>query len=390
MPPAFGYATCPSPRTRLCSVESRQEIRRSNCEEQGILEHPLIRRCERIGLVKALKGAVAVVVAWVIASHVFRSPEAFLAPYAALFIIGNTVRNSMWVAARQVSVVVLGVVVAAMAAFALPPVAALALATAVGILVGRVRQLSPDGIWVAVTAVLVLLYGTATNPYLVMHRIGDVVLGVFVGITVNAVLIPPDYLSDARDLLVARTHEVSDILRQMAKNVKAGAGVDDLWRRRALSVNKSVAAKAAVMDGEASLVGNFRKRGWLRIGGSELFRPAAEALDRSALHLMGLILAVEDGDFGENENLRVAISDLLDAMAGAFADAGRSPVHDPTEDHPLATLPRARTSLAELENLLQKGSVASTAAPSIILSSRGLLAALAVLDREGYDAAAHD
>ncbi|ANQ75971.1 hypothetical protein AS032_30945 [Rhodococcus qingshengii] len=341
-------------------------------------------------MVKALKGAVAVVAAWVIASHVFRSPEAFLAPYAALFIIGNTVRNSMWVAARQVSVVVLGVVVAAMAAFALPPVAALALATAVGILVGRVRQLSPDGIWVAVTAVLVLLYGTATNPYLVMHRIGDVVLGVFVGITVNAVLIPPDYLSDARDLLVARTHEVSDILRQMAKNVKAGAGVDDLWRRRALSVNKSVAAKAAVMDGEASLVGNFRKRGWLRIGGSELFRPAAEALDRSALHLMGLILAVEDGDFGENENLRVAISDLLDAMAGAFADAGRSPVHDPTEDHPLATLPRARTSLAELENLLQKGSVASTAAPSIILSSRGLLAALAVLDREGYDAAAHD
>ena len=49
-----------------------------------------------------------------------------------------------------------------------------------------------------------------------MHRIGDVVLGVFVGIAVNAVLVPPDYLSDARDLLVARTHEVADILRQMA------------------------------------------------------------------------------------------------------------------------------------------------------------------------------
>jgi uncharacterized membrane protein YgaE (UPF0421/DUF939 family) len=48
----------------------------------------------------------------VIANSVFHSPEAFLAPYAALFIIGNTVRNSMRVAARQVSVVILGVVVA--------------------------------------------------------------------------------------------------------------------------------------------------------------------------------------------------------------------------------------------------------------------------------------
>ncbi len=142
----------------------------------------MIRRCESIGLVTALKGAVAVVIAWVIANSVFDSPEAFLAPYAALFIIGNTVRNSMRVAARQVSVVVLGVVVAAIAAVTLSTVAALALATGAGILVGRIPRLSPDGIWVAVTAVLVLLYGTATNPYLVLHRIGDVVLGVLVGI----------------------------------------------------------------------------------------------------------------------------------------------------------------------------------------------------------------
>jgi len=344
----------------------------------------LIRRCESIGLVTALKGAVAVVIAWVIANSVFHSPEAFLAPYAALFIIGNTVRNSMRVAARQVSVVVLGVVVAAVAAVALPTVAALALATGAGILVGRIPRLSPDGIWVAVTAVLVLLYGTATNPYLVMHRICDVVLGVCVGIAVNAVLVPPDHLSDARDLLVARTHEVSDILRQMAEDVKTGAGASDLWRRRALSVNKSVAAQAAVMEGEASLVGNFRKRGWLRVGGSDLFRPAAEALDRATLHLMALILAVEDRDFAENETLQGAVSDLLEAMAGSFADAGEGPVHDPTDDHAVTTLPLARQRLEELEKLLQEGKVTTAAAPSIILSSRGLLAALAVLDREQY------
>ncbi|WP_309599222.1 FUSC family protein [Rhodococcus globerulus] len=347
-----------------------------------MLEHPLIQRSESIGLVTALKGTVAVVIAWVIANSVFHSPEAFLAPYAALFIIGNTVRNSMRVAARQVSVVVLGVIVAAIAAATLPTVAALALATGAGILVGRIPRLSPDGIWVAVTAVLVLLYGTATNPYLVVHRIGDVVLGVFVGITVNAVLVPPDYLSDARDLLVARTHEVSDILRQMADDVKIGASAHGLWRQRALSVNKSVTAEAVVMEGEASLVGNFRKRGWLRRGGSELFRPAADALDRAALHLMGLILAVEDNDFDENENLQGAVSDLLEAMAEAFADAGRGPVRDPIDHRAVTTLPLACERLAELEKLLQQGRVTTSVAPSIILSSRGLLTTLAVLDRE--------
>ena len=101
-----------------------------------------------------------------IANSVFHSPEAFLAPYAALFIIGNTVRNSMRVAARQVSVVVLGVVVAAVAAVTLPTVAALAIATGAGILVGRIPLLSPDGIWVAVTAVLVLLYRNSNQPVL--------------------------------------------------------------------------------------------------------------------------------------------------------------------------------------------------------------------------------
>ena len=47
----------------------------------------------------------------------------------------------MRVAARQVSVVVLGVVVAAVAAVTLPTVAALAIATGAGILVGRAKQL---------------------------------------------------------------------------------------------------------------------------------------------------------------------------------------------------------------------------------------------------------
>ncbi|MCJ0902602.1 FUSC family protein [Rhodococcus sp. ARC_M6] len=330
-----------------------------------------------------MKGTVAVAIAWVIADRVFHSPEAFLAPYAALFIIGNTVRNSMQVAARQVSVVVLGVIVAAIAAVILPPVAALALATAAGLLVGRIPLLSPDGVWVAVTAVLVLLYGTATNANLVMHRIGDVILGVAIGIAINAVLVPPDHLSHARDVLVMRTHEVSDVLGHLAEGVRSGGGNRDNWRQRALSVNRSVAAETVVLQGEDSLVGNFRKRSWLRIGGPELFRPVAEAVDRAMLHLMGMVLAVEACILDEDVTSKDPLARLLEAMADAFGDAGRGPVGNPNGDTVVTALPQVKERLLEFEELLECEKITSVATSSIILSSRGLLAELSALGRKG-------
>ncbi|MDF3313901.1 aromatic acid exporter family protein, partial [Rhodococcus sp. T2V] len=104
----------------------------------------------------------------------------------ALFIIGTTVRSSVSAAARQVTVVVLGVLVAAVAARTLPELAAIAGAVAVGTILGRSRWLAPDGIWVAITALLVVLYGSATNAVLVFHRVLDVTVGVLVGVAVNA------------------------------------------------------------------------------------------------------------------------------------------------------------------------------------------------------------
>ncbi|MFE5707610.1 MULTISPECIES: hypothetical protein [Rhodococcus] len=103
-------------------------------------------------MVSAVKCTVAVLTAWLPADRVLQSPESFLAPYAALFIIGTTVRSSVSAAARQVTVVILGVLVAALAAGTLPELTAIAGAVAVGTILGRSRWLAPDGMWVSITA----------------------------------------------------------------------------------------------------------------------------------------------------------------------------------------------------------------------------------------------
>lgn len=346
----------------------------------------MVRWSENIGVVTAVKGAVAVVIAWVAADKVIGSPEAFLAPYAALFIIGNTVRNSMRVAARQVSVVVLGVLVAAVAVAALPEVAALAVATAAGIVVGRLPPLAPDGVWVAVTAALVLLYGTATNPLLVAHRIGDVTLGVCVGIAVNAVVVPPDHLADARDLLLARACEVSDILRHLAEGVRSRSDDGNEWRRRVLAMHTSAAAETVLTEGEESLVGNFRKRGWLRNGGPHTLRPVAEALDRTMMHLVRLVLAVEDYVVDEDAARRDSVIELLEMVAESFACAGADPARVPIDNDVATALTGARERLAEFESLVRQGREPSIASSSIVFSSRGLIEALSVVERADHRA----
>ncbi len=199
-----------------------------------------------------VKCTVAVLIAWLLADRGLNSPEAFLAPYAALFIIGTTVRSSVTAAVRQVTVVVLGVFVAALAASTLPELAALAAAVAAGTALGRSRWLAPDGIWVAITALLVLLYGTATDAVVVFHRVLDVTLGVLVGVLVNALVLPPDRLSPARDLILHRAHELSSLLADLADGLRDGKHDGDRKQQWVWELYKSTGARAALHEGRES------------------------------------------------------------------------------------------------------------------------------------------
>lgn len=348
---------------------------------RGVLQQP--------GTVSAFKCTAAVLIAWLLADRVLRSPEAFLAPYAALFIIGTTVRSSVVAAARQVAVVVLGVLVAALAARTLPELAAIAGAVAVGTLLGRSRWLAPDGMWVAITALLVLLYGSATNAALVFHRILDVTLGVLVGVAVNALVLPPDMLSPARDLILQRAEELSVLLADLAEGLRSGRHDSDRERQRVWDLHKSTGAGAALSEGRESLRGNMRSAGWTRVGGSRVYQPIATVLDDTLLHVSILEVSVEAlttpvgrPEVFVPEQLRREAAALIEAFSAAFDELRWDPAHhrDPYLHVVQTALPDTRTRLASFKEAVRRHHPSSSAWPAIALAADGLWTALAELD----------
>ncbi|MDV6245738.1 FUSC family protein [Rhodococcus opacus] len=339
------------------------------------------------GLVSAVKCTVAVLIAWWVADRVLQSPEAFLAPYAALFIIGTTVRSSVTAAARQVTVVVLGVLLAALAARTLPELAAIAGAVAVGTILGRSRWLAPDGMWVAITALLVLLYGTATNPTLVFHRVLDVTVGVLVGVAVNALVLPPDRLSTARDLILQRAEELSALLADLAHGLRSGRHDSDRGRQRLWDLHKSTGAGAALSEGRESLRGNMRSVGWARVGGSRVYQPIATILDDTLLQVSVLEIAVEaltasDDRLEDPDQLRCEAAGLIEAFSAAFDKLTWDPAHhrEPYLHVVHTALPDARSRLESFRETVQRHQPSSGALQAISLAADGLWAALTVLD----------
>lgn len=368
--------------------------RRLRAEGRGV---PLRRILLRPSVISVVKCTVAVLIAWLLADRGLNSPEAFLAPYAALFIIGTTVRSSVTAAVRQVSVVVLGVFVAALAATTLPELAALAAAVAVGTALGRSRWLAPDGIWVAITALLVLLYGTATDAVVVFHRVLDVTLGVLVGVLVNALVLPPDRLSPARDLILHRAHELSVLLADLADGLRDGKHDGDRKQQWVWELYKSTGARAALHEGRESLRGNIRRASWARVGGSQVYQPVATILDRSLLHVSMIQVAVETivasdasvegSTVPGREQLHQDGAELLETYSTAFDQLTWDPAHHrkPYLHVVDNALPDARSRLASFDKTVRREQPLPGAWSVITVAAEGLWNALAALDTyEGH------
>jgi hypothetical protein len=117
---------------------------------------------EREALVRAAKTAGAVSLAWLVAGWVLRMPQSFAAPYAAVFVMRETVYRSVASAVQQFFGLLTGLLLAYLAiSVVYEPVAALGVAVFVSVLVGRWRRWGANGEWVAITALVMLTYGIA-------------------------------------------------------------------------------------------------------------------------------------------------------------------------------------------------------------------------------------
>jgi len=198
---------------------------------------------EREGLVQAAKMAVAAVTAWLIARE-FYEPQSFIAPYAAVFMIGGTVFRSIKDAVLQVFTVTLGVVLAFGVVMVIPygPIA-LGVAVFVGMAIGRWHRLGSSGIWVGVVALLMVTYGTADEPGYLLSRVGESVLGAVIGVLVNVLVLPPMWLREGDQAVTTAAGEIVDLLRRVANGLRDEAWDLDSarqWHREAIALDRAV------------------------------------------------------------------------------------------------------------------------------------------------------
>lgn len=251
------------------------------------------RRAARETIVQAAKAALAAVLALLATQRLGvtllveqgTGVQAFLGPYAAVLTVTSTVRRSWTGTGRQAVLVVLGVLLAFVAGHLVPATApALAAVVLVGLLLGRWRKLAPDGDWVAITALILLLDGSAARPDELLAWVLSSLVGAVIGAAVNTLVLPPLHLQGARDAVLSLTAAIAGELRTVADGVGSGWSIPDAaaWSAGARGLRASVArAHDAVGVGRESMRWNPRRRTILRTD-SPLTGPGVAQAARSA------------------------------------------------------------------------------------------------------------
>ncbi|MER7490373.1 aromatic acid exporter family protein [Streptomyces sp. NPDC126497] len=177
---------------------------------------------ERDLLVQSLKAAAAALLAWLLAQVWLGDPMALMAPWVALVLVQATVYSSLVQAARQFTAICVGALVASGAqAVTDDTTGALALSVPVLMLLSNWPRFGDQGVYAATTAVFTIATGTV-SAVAVGHRLGQAALGAVVGITVNALVLPPIHLRDVRENLAALARETGEVLHAVAGDLRGG------------------------------------------------------------------------------------------------------------------------------------------------------------------------
>ena len=339
---------------------------------------------------QVLKTALAAVIAWVLAVHVFDIAQPFLAPWAALLAVHATVFGTFKRGVQQVGATVLGVLVAS-AAGHLFGVSALALGVAVllGLIAGSVRGLRSEATTAAATAIVVLTTGYSDDGGMLAARLLDTGIGIAVGMLVNLLVWPPLRDRGAAHQIDVIDDRIGELLCEIAATLRkhAAPAVDD-WIARADAIDHEIDEGWHVL-GQARESGrlNPRRAAPARMRATDDFDAVLRRLEdavaeaRSMARSIGLArVPPSDWDAG----FRTPWLDLLHRTGEAVsaADVGAlnavradldGLVGDISADGlPDQTWPMYGALLVNLRNLVEALDVVATAQPVRVADPRAL------------------
>lgn len=228
-----------------------------------------VRSAKRAPLLQVVKSAVATICAWLIAGWLIPGPLPVFAAIAALLVVLPSVNQSFAKAIERSLGVIVGVVIATALSLLLGPQSwVVLLAIVVAMLVAWVFRATPGmGNQVAISAMLVLALGSSSPQY-ALDRILETLIGVAIGLIVNALLVPPVLTAPARRDLGLLGAEIAASLDRLAAalgSIRTPAQLQEIMLEARLLRPMREAAEASITAGEESLTLNPRrsKRGEL-------------------------------------------------------------------------------------------------------------------------------
>jgi hypothetical protein len=279
---------------------------------QNAVRHP---GRERDVVVQSLKAAGAALLAWVIAALLLGAPLAYLAPWVALVMVHATVYRSVVKGVQQVAAVVVGLL-AATGGYLLvgDRTVTLALVLVVTTPLAYWREFGDQGIYGSTTAVLVLTAGDPSVHQLV-SRLLETGLGTIVGVAVNALILPPVHLRNARRGIESVADELAEMLAGAAASLGEEWSADSAneWLRTAERASVRVQeAWAAIERGRESLRLNPRRRRVPEPDPSPVLLPLEVVAKRTWTLHRALVDAIEAGTLRPDREFVAFFGDVLD------------------------------------------------------------------------------
>jgi len=222
-----------------------------------------IRTTTRLPLLQVVKTAIAMVLAWVVASLFLPNELPIFATIAALLVVQPSVNQSVGKAIERSIGVIVGVLIAYGIGLAFGNNSWIVLlAVVVSIILAWALKLTPGTAnQVPITAMLVLALG-ASNPDYAVARIVETIIGAIIGVLVNILIVPPVLLAPAHASVLRLGTEIAATLERLAKALETPqtpAELDELLIEARLLRPMEKKTEAALTQARESLTLNPRQ-----------------------------------------------------------------------------------------------------------------------------------
>lgn len=324
-------------------------------------------------VVRALRTAVAVAVAWLLVQPIPGPGDKYpyYAPLGAVVAVSTTVAGSIRGSLQGIASVLIGSVLALAVAPIIPwEVLALAIVVGVGSLASGWVPLGSMASWVPIAAMFVLIAGRSDPQEYVVAYLGLTTLGAVVGVIVNLAFAPLPLSRTG-----AQVGKVRETLAEQLRDLADGLRLEDPltneeWEERHHAL-MPVTRRMSQMVAEASEArrANWRARRWQQTAEEQYER--ARALEQLAFLVEDVAELVATQEVAGTQHialgpvLRPPTAAVLEALADLLADEDSSlsePDHLRSVDRALADLVdciRARREETG-DDMFSAGSVVTT------------------------------